>query len=163
MRITIVRQGYDEPAGVHGHPRRDPAALRALPLHGHRQHRLHPPAGLQRDHRLPAAARRDDCERELEKALRDLQRAGRHVRDRADIRDNPGGLLDQAFAVSNLFLKKGQLVVFTRGRTRRDESSYVTEGESRFADMPLIVLTSRHSASASEIVAGAHPGPRPRR
>ena len=51
-----------------------------------------------------------------------------------DIRDNPGGLLDQAFAVSNLFLKKGQLVVFTRGRTRRDESSYVTEAESRFAD-----------------------------
>ena len=32
-----------------------------------------------------------------------------------DIRDNPGGLLDQAFAVSNLFLKKGQMVVFTRG------------------------------------------------
>ena len=72
-----------------------------------------------------------------------------------DIRDNPGGLLDQAFAVSNLFLKKGQLVVFTRGRTRRDESSYVTEGESRFADLPLVVLTSKHSASASEIVAGA--------
>jgi carboxyl-terminal processing protease len=60
-----------------------------------------------------------------------------------------------AFAVSNLFLKKGQLVVFTRGRSKRDETSYVTEGESPFADVPLVVLTSRHSASASEIVAGA--------
>jgi carboxyl-terminal processing protease len=57
--------------------------------------------------------------------------------------------------VSNRFLRKGQLVVFTRGRTRRDESSYVTEGESRFADIPLVVLVSKHSASASEIVAGA--------
>src|SRR6266540_1612138 len=72
-----------------------------------------------------------------------------------DIRDNPGGLLDQAFAVSNLFLKKGQLVVFTRGRTKRDESNYITETESPFVNVPLVVLTSRHSASASEIVAGA--------
>jgi len=45
--------------------------------------------------------------------------------------------------------------VFTRGRTRRDESNYVTEEDSRFGDLPLVVLTSRHSASASEIVAGA--------
>jgi len=46
-------------------------------------------------------------------------------------------------------------VVFTRGRTRRDESNYITEEESRWSDVPLVVLTSRHSASASEIVAGA--------
>ena len=57
--------------------------------------------------------------------------------------------------MSNLFLKKGQLVVFTRGRTRRDESNYITETESRWSTVPLVVLTSRHSASASEIVAGA--------
>jgi carboxyl-terminal processing protease len=46
-------------------------------------------------------------------------------------------------------------VVFTRGRTRRDESNYITEEESPWAGAPLVVLTSRHSASASEIVAGA--------
>ncbi len=57
--------------------------------------------------------------------------------------------------MSNLFLKKGQLVVFTRGRSRRDESNYITETESPWVDVPLVVLTSRHSASASEIVAGA--------
>jgi carboxyl-terminal processing protease len=95
-----------------------------------------------------------DCERELEKAVKSLKDQGASSIV-LDIRDNPGGLLDQAFAVSNLFLKKGQMVVFTRGRARRDESSYVTEVEGRFADMPLIVLTSKHSASASEIVAGA--------
>jgi carboxyl-terminal processing protease len=96
----------------------------------------------------------DDCERELEKALRSLQKSGAKAFI-LDIRDNPGGLLDQAFAVSNLFLKKGQLVVFTRGRTRRDESNYITEAESPWVNVPLVVLTSRHSASASEIVAGA--------
>jgi carboxyl-terminal processing protease len=95
-----------------------------------------------------------DCEKELERALRSLSQKGA-TSVILDIRDNPGGLLDQAFAVSNLFLRKGQMVVFTRGRNKRDESSYVTELEGRYADLPLIVLTSRHSASASEIVAGA--------
>jgi carboxyl-terminal processing protease len=96
----------------------------------------------------------DGCEKELEKALSELKREGATAYI-LDIRDNPGGLLDQAFAVSNLFLKKGQLVVYTRGRTRRDESNYITEEESPWSDVPLVVLTSRHSASASEIVAGA--------
>ncbi len=95
-----------------------------------------------------------DCERELERALRELNGLGAEALV-LDIRDNPGGLLEQAFAVSNLFLKKGQLVVFTRGRTKRDESNYVTESESAWSGLPLVVLTSRHSASASEIVAGA--------
>jgi carboxyl-terminal processing protease len=96
----------------------------------------------------------EGCERELEKALKGLQKSGATA-ILLDIRDNPGGLLDQSFAVSNLFLKKGQLVVFTRGRTKRDESNYITETESPFVNLPLVVLTSRHSASASEIVAGA--------
>ncbi len=94
------------------------------------------------------------CERELERALRTLkeQGAASYV---LDIRDNPGGLLDMAFAVSNLFLKKGQMVVYTKGRYKRDESSYITESDSPWASMPLVVMTSKHSASASEIVAGA--------
>lgn len=94
------------------------------------------------------------CERELEKALRTLKEQGAtsYV---LDIRDNPGGLLDMAFAVPNLFLKKGQMVVYTKGRFKRDESSYITETDSPWDEVPLVVMTSRHSASASEIVAGA--------
>ena len=94
------------------------------------------------------------CERDLEKALRTLkdQGATSYV---LDMRDNPGGLLDMAFSVSNLFLKKGQMVVYTKGRSKRDESSYITETDSPWSSMPLVVMTSRHSASASEIVAGA--------
>ena len=94
------------------------------------------------------------CERDLERALRTLKEKGAtsYV---LDIRDNPGGLLDMAFAVSNLFLKKGQMVVYTKGRYKRDESSYITENDSAWSQMPLVVMTSKHSASASEIVAGA--------
>lgn len=94
------------------------------------------------------------CERDLERALRTLKQQGAtsYV---LDIRDNPGGLLDMAFAVSNLFLRKGQMVVYTKGRQKRDESSYITESDSPWSEVPLVVLTSRHSASASEIVAGA--------
>lgn len=94
------------------------------------------------------------CERELERALRTLKDQGARSYV-LDIRDNPGGLLDMAFAVPNLFLKKGQMVVYTKGRYKRDESSYITESDSPWADVPLVVMTSRHSASASEIVAGA--------
>lgn len=61
-----------------------------------------------------------------------------------DVRDNPGGLLDMAFAVSNLFLKKGQMVVYTKGRYKRDESSYITETDSPWSNVPLVVMTSRH-------------------
>ncbi|MBP6705018.1 MAG: S41 family peptidase [Vicinamibacteria bacterium] len=94
------------------------------------------------------------CERDLERALRTLKEQGAtsYV---LDVRDNPGGLLDMAFAVSNLFLKKGQMVVYTKGRYKRDESSYITETDSPWSNVPLVVMTSRHSASASEIVAGA--------
>jgi len=153
VRITIVRQGYEAPLEF--------TVIRdAIPLHSVPYYFMAAPkVGYVRltDFNETTACRPGegaDCERELEQALRALKRAGA-TGFILDIRDNPGGLLDQAFAVSNLFLHKGQLVVFTRGRTRRDESNYITEEESPWAGAPLVVLTSRHSASASEIVAGA--------
>jgi carboxyl-terminal processing protease len=72
-----------------------------------------------------------------------------------DLRDNPGGLLDQAVAVSNKFLKKGALIVYTRGRTDGSDYDYVANRASSHLDMPLVVLVNRGSASASEIVSGA--------
>ncbi|MGI9628663.1 MAG: S41 family peptidase, partial [Longimicrobiales bacterium] len=153
VRITIVREGYDEPLSF--------TVIRdAIPLHSvPYAFKVSPSVGYIRltDFNETTACRPgegDDCERELEQALSSLQAQGATAFV-LDIRDNPGGLLDQAFAVSNLFLKKGQLVVFTRGRSRRDESNYITETESPWVNVPLVVLTSRHSASASEIVAGA--------
>jgi len=153
VKITIVRQGYEEP--LQFTVIRDAIALHSVPYY----FMASPTVGYIRlvDFNETTACRPgegDDCERELERALKSLHKSGAKAFI-LDIRDNPGGLLDQAFAVSNLFLKKGQLVVFTRGRTKRDESNYITETESPWVDVPLVVLTSRHSASASEIVAGA--------
>jgi carboxyl-terminal processing protease len=153
IHITILRQGYEAPLEF--------TVIRdAIPLHSVPYYFMaNKSVGYVRltDFNETTACRPGegpDCERELERALRGLQRSGA-TSFLLDIRDNPGGLLDQAFAVSNLFLKKGQLVVFTRGRAKRDESNYVTEAESPFVSVPLVVLTSRHSASAAEIVAGA--------
>ncbi len=153
VRITIVRAGYEEP--LQFTVIRDEIPLHAVPYAFMATKRTGY-VRLQDFNETTACPSResDDCERELEKALGALQKQGA-TSVIVDIRDNPGGLLDQSFAVSNLFLKKGQLVVYTRGRSRRDEQRFVTDGEGRFASLPLIVLTSRHSASASEIVAGA--------
>jgi carboxyl-terminal processing protease len=153
VRITIVRQGYDAPLDFT--VIRDEIPLHSVPYF----FMVTPTTGYVRltDFNETTACRPNDgadCQRELDKALKRLKEGGATAIV-LDIRDNPGGLLDQAFAVSNLFLKKGQLVVYTRGRTKRDESNYITEEESPYAEMPLVVLVSRHSASASEIVAGA--------
>jgi carboxyl-terminal processing protease len=153
VRITIVRQGYEAP--LEFTVIRDAIPLHSVPY----SFMVSKTVGYVRltDFNETTACRPGegpDCERELERALKGLQKSGA-TSVLLDIRDNPGGLLDQAFAVSNLFLRKGQLVVFTRGRSKRDESNYITEAESAWVNLPLVVLTSRHSASASEIVAGA--------
>lgn len=69
-----------------------------------------------------------------------------------DLRDNPGGLLDEAVAVSDLFLDEGP-IVSTRGRIEGERSHQATPGG--YAELPLVTLINGGSASASEIVAGA--------
>ena len=71
-----------------------------------------------------------------------------------DLRGNPGGILDQALATSNVFLKKGQELSSIRARNGETQSYAATE-DPIAPTVPLIVLTDGRSASASEIVAGA--------
>ncbi len=71
-----------------------------------------------------------------------------------DLRNNPGGLLDQAISVSDSFLDSGE-VVSTRGRRASDTQRYNARSGQLFANVPVIVLVNQGSASASEIVAGA--------
>lgn len=71
-----------------------------------------------------------------------------------DLRNNPGGLLDQAIAVSDLFLDQGE-VVSTRGRHARDTKRWHATPGDILGGKPLIVLVNAGTASASEIVAGA--------
>jgi len=71
-----------------------------------------------------------------------------------DLRNNPGGLLDQAVAVSDAFLEKGE-IVSTRGRRGEDAQRYNARAGDIAAGLPMVVLINGGSASASEIVAGA--------
>jgi carboxyl-terminal processing protease len=71
-----------------------------------------------------------------------------------DLRNNPGGLLDQAVSVSSAFMPRGE-VVSTRGRTREETRRFSAKGGDLTKGKPLVVLINGGSASASEIVAGA--------
>ncbi len=70
-----------------------------------------------------------------------------------DLRDNPGGALSQAIEVSDRFLRKGQLIVSTRGRRGKEREYRAPKGSDY--DFPMVVLINQSSASASEIVSGA--------
>src|SRR5213082_1906740 len=72
-----------------------------------------------------------------------------------DLRQNPGGLLDAAVGVADHFLDKGQMIVYTKGRTSDSAQDYTAPGKHQKIDTPLVVLVNHGSASASEIVAGA--------
>jgi carboxyl-terminal processing protease len=91
---------------------------------------------------------------ELQKAITDLKEEGELRAIVLDLRNNPGGLLDEAVRVTDLFVPQGREVVKTRGRGF--ESSFTARTENPvFYDGPLIILQNNGSASSSEIVAGA--------
>jgi carboxyl-terminal processing protease len=96
----------------------------------------------------------EHTDRDLGLALGDLKAKGMK-RLLFDLRTNPGGPLDQAIRVSNRFLPQGSLIVSTRGRVSNADQDYVATERSEYTDIPLVVLVSRTSASASEIVSGA--------
>ncbi len=90
---------------------------------------------------------------ELEAAIKKLE-AQRLAGLVLDLRDNPGGLLDQAAKVCSLFLPPKTLVVSTEGRDPSERREYRVPARGKHYEMPLVVLINEGSASASEIVAG---------
>lgn len=72
-----------------------------------------------------------------------------------DLRDNGGGLMNEAVTIANLFMKKGELIVSTKGKTPDRNKSYKTLIQPIDTEIPIVVLVNSYSASASEIVAGA--------
>lgn len=72
-----------------------------------------------------------------------------------DLRNNPGGLLDQGIALSDLFLEPDEVVVSTKGRARGSTRSYRARRSARWHDLPMVILVNGGTASASEIIAGA--------
>ena len=92
--------------------------------------------------------------KDLERALEQAQKAGSTALI-LDLRNDPGGLLNQAVAVSDMFLDKGQLIVYTQGRVKNQDLRFTAEHSNGFPRWPMVVLVNGGSASASEIVAGA--------
>ncbi|MEN9574612.1 MAG: hypothetical protein RL514_2467 [Verrucomicrobiota bacterium] len=90
---------------------------------------------------------------ELESSLVKMEKAGMKGLI-LDLRDNPGGLLDQAVKVSEKFLPRGQLVVSTEARQLADIAKYTASGRNPRPQLPMVILMNGGSASASEIVAG---------
>jgi carboxyl-terminal processing protease len=96
----------------------------------------------------------ENTDREVTQALRELSAKGMR-RLLFDVRQNPGGPLDQAIKVANQFLTRGKMVVYTRGRISNSHQDYRATEDGGFTDVPMVVLVNRNSASAAEIVSGA--------
>ncbi|HIP42991.1 MAG TPA: S41 family peptidase [Aquifex aeolicus] len=91
--------------------------------------------------------------RSLEKAIKDLEEQGVYGFI-VDLRNNPGGLLSEAVDVGDIFVPKGKLIVYTKGR-KGELHKYFAEKEPITKNLPIVILVNKGSASASEIVAGA--------
>jgi carboxyl-terminal processing protease len=96
-----------------------------------------------------------NCSRDVRNALDSLKKVQPNLKGVVlDLRGNPGGLLDEAVNICNLFIDKGQLVVSTKGKNKEWEKQFKTNGTPWDTEIPLAVLVNHGSASASEIVAG---------
>ena len=92
---------------------------------------------------------------EVRQGIRELKLGGDLKGMILDVRGNPGGLLDAAVDVVSKFVPRGSVIVSTKGRRADAERKYASTEEPILPSVPLVVLTDRNSASASEIVAGS--------
>jgi carboxyl-terminal processing protease len=91
---------------------------------------------------------------DLDKALSDLEKEG-ISKLILDLRNNPGGLLNQAVEVTDRFLNRENLIVYTKGRSEEQNMRFTSHDKVAGVSYPLIIMVNGGSASASEIVAGA--------
>ncbi|MBF0485002.1 MAG: S41 family peptidase [Candidatus Omnitrophica bacterium] len=98
---------------------------------------------------------REDSYAQVYKNLKSLKEQGATALI-LDVRNNPGGLLNVAIKISEMFLPSGQVIVSTKGRHPSQDSVSISHNtENLFADWPIVILINEGSASGSEILAGA--------
>lgn len=96
----------------------------------------------------------DGCSRDVRRAVVDLKERGAKALV-IDMRGNPGGPLSEAVEVTNLFVPRGQKVVYTKGKLASVNSEHYTKKEPLDVDIPVAVLVDGSTASSAEIVSGA--------
>lgn len=150
VKIKVMRPGVDEPMEMN--PIRDEIAKYTI----NTAFMIRPKVGYIK---LDSFAETTGQElRDSLKKLRDEARKsdGKDLEGLVfDLRNNPGGLLQEAIEVCETFLQKGQLIVETRGRTRGSNRPYSSQKVNADNNFPVVILINPQSASASEIVAGA--------
>ncbi len=92
--------------------------------------------------------------RQVKKALLDLKQKGANKLI-IDLRNNPGGLLNEVIKIVNFFIPQDKIVVTTKGRFEKYNKTYKTKNLSIDEDMPIVILVNDRSASASEILSGS--------
>ncbi len=144
IKLTIMRKGTDKPIELS--ITRDVIRVRAV------RSRVEDDVGYIRVTQF-----NEQTTENLKKAITDLQAqipADKLKGFVLDMRNNPGGLLDQAISVSDAFLERGE-IVSTRGRNAEETQRFSARAGDLIKNKPVIVLINGGSASASEIVAGA--------
>jgi carboxyl-terminal processing protease len=147
IKLTVIRDGVADPLDFE--LARDVVAMRAV------RWSMEGDVGVLRLSRFSEQAYVG-----IQKAIDDIYVERKGVAPKGlilDLRNNPGGLVDQAVYVSDAFLKQGA-VVLTRGRLEQESARYDARPDdldAKIADVPLVVLINGGSASAAEIVAGA--------
>jgi carboxyl-terminal processing protease len=97
-----------------------------------------------------------DASRNIERAISKLKSENPNMKGCIlDLRENGGGLLIEAVQIVNLFVPRGELIVSTKGKVPERNNDFRTLAPPLDADMPIVVLINKHSASASEIVSGS--------
>jgi carboxyl-terminal processing protease len=141
--LTIMREGFDKP--------KDFEITRAIiPIKSVRTKTLEPGYGYLRLSQFQSTTAND-----LAEALAQLEKENQPMRGLiVDLRNNPGGLLDQAVKVSDEFLDDG-LIVYTGGRVKSQDMRFVAHKNSQPHPYFIVVLVNEGTASAAEIVAGA--------
>ncbi|HLH31196.1 MAG TPA: S41 family peptidase, partial [Terriglobia bacterium] len=150
VKIKVVRPGVEE--AIEMNPMRDEIAKYTI----NSEFLIRPHVGYIK---LDSFA--ETSGQELRDALKKLRDASKKSDGKDleglvfDLRDNPGGLLQEAIEVCETFLQKGQLIVETRGRTRGSNKPYASQKLNSENTFPMVVLINPQSASAAEIVSGA--------
>ncbi|MFV0417602.1 MAG: S41 family peptidase [Dysgonomonas sp.] len=143
LQVKVERPGEKKPLTVN--IIREKITINSIPYYG----LVNPTTGY-----INLNSFTDKCAEEVKKAFLDLKKQG--ITSLVfDLRQNGGGILEEAVQIVNMFVPKGKVVLSTKGKLQQIDRTYRTTLEPIDTDIPIVVLVDRGSASASEIVAGS--------